>query len=75
MTIGELLELQTEIWYDYILITSNVKCDPIYEFKANDHIQVAVLNKPVSSINVIRVNNDILNLHDTLCLVIYILRG
>ena len=75
MTIGELLELQAEIWFDYILITSNVKCDPIYKFKANDHIPVAVLNKPVCSMNVIRVNNDILNLHDTLYLVIYILRG
>lgn len=54
MTIGELLELQAEIWYDYILITTKEKNDPIYKFKSTDNIPVGVLNKPASHMNVVR---------------------
>ena len=71
MTIGELLEMQIEIWYDYILITTEEKNDPIYKFKANDHIPVAVLNKPASHMNVVRSGQYYLDF-EILYLVIYL---
>lgn len=74
MAIGELLELQTEIWYDFILITTEDRDDPIYKFSVTDRIPVAVLNKPVRNMDVIS-KNEWLNCREILYLVIYIQRG
>ena len=71
MTIGELIELQSEIWFDFILITTEDRDDPIYKFSATDRIPVAVLNKPASRMNVIR-KNEWLNCQEILYLVIYL---
>lgn len=71
MTIGELLELQTEIWFDYILITTEERDDPLYKYKAADQIPVSILNLPASRMNVIRSNQWIYS-QELLCLVIYL---
>lgn len=71
MTIGELLELQTEIWYDRILITTEERNDPLYTYKVNDQIPVAVLNLPASRMNVNRSFGGLME-YDQLDLVIYL---
>lgn len=71
MTIGELLELQTEIWFDYILITTEERDDPLYKYKPVDQIPVSILNLPASRMNVIRSNQWMYG-QELLCLVIYL---
>lgn len=71
MAIGELLELQTEIWYDFILITTEERDDPLYKYKPVDQIPVNILNLPASRMNVIRSNKWMYG-QELLCLVIYL---
>lgn len=71
MTIGELLELQTEIWYDRILITTEERDDPLYTYNVNDQIPVAVLNLPACRMNVNRSFVGLME-YDQLDLVIYL---
>lgn len=71
MTIGELLELQTEIWYDRILITTEERNDPLYTYNVYDKIPIAVLNLPASRMNVNRSFSGLME-YDQLDLVIYL---
>lgn len=70
MTIGELLELQAEIWYDFILIVAEYRDDPVYKFSAYDKIPVELLNRSASRMTVTR-KNEWPNCQEILYLVIY----
>lgn len=71
MTIGELIEMQIEIWFDYILITTEERDDPLYKYKASDYLPASILNLPASRMTVIRSNQWMYG-QELLCLVIYL---